>query len=208
MIGGKWRFRSCRATTAVTSLIRSGRSKQGTWRPSIWQTPIGAWVIMPISILLFAAIFAAFFSPVISWALGDGTPGIFVARFVDCHHGCAWVGEFLSSDRRAVAENVQLVNSGSLPRLKAGATVSVVDVDSPLFGNTAYPGHATLSDILWKSIWPAELLALLLLLVFARWIWTVPIRYWRFRKDLASDPPAFSGKTRVIPPPWSRRWPR
>jgi hypothetical protein len=138
-----------------------------------------AWLLMPGLMLLLAVIFVTYFSPVISWALGEGTPGFFVARDVDCHHGCHWFGEFLSPDHAVALRNIQY--AGNAPAIKAGAVIPVVHVDSALFSNIAYPRHATLRDLLWVSVWPALVLALLLFLMFVRWVWTVPVRYWRRR---------------------------
>jgi hypothetical protein len=168
------------------------------------RTPAGAWLVAPVLIVALAALLAVVASPVISWALGEGTPGIFVARFLDCHKGCAWIGEFISSDPKTAVPDVRLVNLHGLPELKPGDTVHAVHVSS-LYGSSAYPGRPSLRDVRAGSIWPFELLALLLLAVFAGWIWTVPVRYYRWRLRGATDLPGFTGRRRVIPPPWSRQ---
>jgi hypothetical protein len=67
----------------------------------------GSWIAMPVLLLLFTGLFAALFSPLIGWARGDGTQGIFIARSEDCHKGCAWYGEFASFDHRIAAQNVR-----------------------------------------------------------------------------------------------------
>jgi hypothetical protein len=163
------------------------------------QTRAGAWVFIPLLILALAALLAAFVSPAISWALGAGTPGIFVVRFLDCHKGCAWIGEFISSDHKMVEQDVQLVTFNKFPKLKPGDTVHAIDVSS-LYGNSAYPGRANIRNVL--SFWPFEIMALLLVFFFLRWIWTVPVRYFRWRLSGAPDLPVSA--RRVIPPPWSR----
>ena len=134
---------------------------------------------MPALIVTFSAVFAVLFSPVISWALGKGTPGIFVAQSVDCHHGCAWFGEFISSHRGVVIDDVRYADAGGVPEIKAGATIPVVDVSSALFHGVAYPRYATARDILWPSIWPIALLGLLPFILLMIWVWTVPVRYCR-----------------------------
>jgi hypothetical protein len=83
----------------------------------------------------------------------------------------------MSSDRRLAVRDVQY--AGNAPGMKAGTVIGVKDINSALFRNIVFPRHAALRDILWISIWPEAVLALLLLLIFARWIWTVPVRYWR-----------------------------
>jgi hypothetical protein len=155
---------------------------------------------MPVLILLFSAAFAALYSPLISWAAGDGTKGLFIARFEDCHKGCAWIGEFASPDHKVVAQDVRYVNTDGLPALKAGTIIPAVNVSSPLFGNTAYPGHAALRDVLWPAVLPAEVLAVLVLFMFVMWVRVAPVRYWRWRQALASDPLG-SGGIRRPPPP-------
>jgi len=157
--------------------IPDGGATQPGGRPGRRRPSMTAWFLTPVVILVFAAVFAVFFSPVIGWALGGGTPGIFVARDVDCHHGCHWFGDFMSSDRRLAVRDVQY--AGNAPGMKAGTVIGVKDINSALFRNIVFPRHAALRDILWISIWPEAVLALLLLLIFARWIWTVPVRYWR-----------------------------
>ncbi|HUD37351.1 MAG TPA: hypothetical protein VMR14_10670 [Streptosporangiaceae bacterium] len=72
------------------------------------QTRAGAWVVTPVLILALAGLLAAFVSPAIRWALGAGTPGVFTVRFLDCHKGCAWIGEFASSDRTKARDRCQL----------------------------------------------------------------------------------------------------
>ena len=166
-------------------------------------TRAGAWLFTPVLILALAALLAAFVSPAISWALGTGTQGTFVVRFLDCHKGCAWIGEFISSGHKTAEQDVQLVTLNRFPKLKPGDTVHVTDVSS-IYGNSAYPGRPSIRDILSISFWPFEVLALLLLFMFSRWTWTVPIRYFRWRLSGAAGPPASAGKRRVIPPPWSR----
>jgi hypothetical protein len=175
----------------------------GTGRPTVGRRPsprLSTWVFVPLLILALAALLAVVASPVISWVLGEGTPGIFVARLLDCDKGCAWFGEFTSSDHKIVVQHVQLVALNGLPELKRGATVHVVYVHS-LYGKAAYPGRATIHDMLAKSIWPFAVLALGLLLVFLRWIWTVPVRYVRWRLGGARDRPGSGGKRPIIPAP-------
>jgi hypothetical protein len=167
------------------------------------QTRAGAWVFTPVLILALAGLLAAFVSPSISWALGAGTPGIFVVRFLDCHKGCAWIGQFTSSDRKMVEQDVQLITFNGLPKLKPGDTVRVIDISS-IYGYSAYPGRPKIRNVLSISFWPFEIMALLLLFFFLRWIWTVPVRYFRWRLSGTGDLPASTGRRRVIPPPWSR----
>jgi hypothetical protein len=50
--------------------------------------------------------------------------------------------------------------------------------------------------MLAKSIWPFEALALLLLLAFLRSIWTVPVRYVRWRLGGAGDVPVLAASAR------------
>ena len=106
------------------------------------QTRAGAWVFTPVLILALAGLLAAVVSPAISWALGAGTPGIFTVRFLDCHKGCAWIGEFTSSDHKMTEQDVQLVTFYKLAKLKPGDNVDVIDVSS-IYGNSAYPGRPT-----------------------------------------------------------------
>jgi hypothetical protein len=167
------------------------------------QTRAGAWVFTPVLLLALAGLLVAFVSPAISWALGAGTPGVFTVRILDCHKGCAWIGEFTSSDRLKVAQDVQLVTFDGLPKLKPGDTVHVIDVSS-IYGNSAYPRRPTIRNILSISFWPFEIMALLLVFFFLRWIWTVPVRYFRWRLSGAVPLPASDARRRVIPPPWSR----
>jgi hypothetical protein len=91
------------------------------------QTRAGAWVVTPVLIVALAALLAVFASPATNWALGEGTPGIFVVRFLDCHYGCAWIGEFISSDRKTEVQDVQPVTLHGLPELRPGDTVRAVD---------------------------------------------------------------------------------
>jgi hypothetical protein len=163
---------------------------------------------MPTLILALAALLAVLASPAIRWALGAGTQGTFVVRIMDCHKGCAWIGEFVSSDHKMAAQDVRLVTFNGLAKLKPGDTVRVTDVSS-FYGNSAYPGHPSIRDIFSISFLPFEVMALLLLFMFLRWTWTVPVRYFRWRMSGAAGPPASVGRRRVIPPPWSRRgsWP-
>lgn len=153
----------------------------------------GAWIAMPLLIAAFAAVFAALFSPLISWALGHGSKGTFVARFEDCHKGCAWIGDFISSEHKVVAHDVRYVNAAGLPDMRAGTAMPAVDVSSALFGDTAYPGRVTLRDALWPAVLPAEALAVVVVLMFAGWIWVAPVRYWRWRTARAGDPPGLGG---------------
>jgi len=153
-----------------------GATQPGGW-PGRRRAAKTARVHTPPGLKLVAGGFCVLLSPVFGWALGGGTPGIFVARDVDCHHGCHWFGDFMSSDRRLAVRDVQY--AGNAPGMKAGTVIGVKDINSALFRNIVFPRHAALRDILWISIWPEAVLALLLLLIFARWIWTVPVRYWR-----------------------------
>ena len=104
-----------------------GATQPGGW-PGRRRPSMTAWFLTPVVILLFAALFAVFFSPVVGWALGGGTPGIFVARDVDCHHGCHWFGDFMSSDRRLAVRDVQY--AGNAPGMKAGTVIGVKDINS------------------------------------------------------------------------------
>lgn len=156
-------------------------------RPATPQEPNGTWIFIPALAVVLGAIFLVLVSPLISWALGGGGRGVFVARFVDCHKGCAWIGDFEPPGHRSVLHDVRYVDvsSGSLPRLKAGERVPAVDISSRLFGNTAYSSRPDLRDILQPAIWPILLLALVLLAAFLTWAWRVPIRYWRWRLQRA-----------------------
>jgi hypothetical protein len=143
------------------------------------QSGIGGWVVMPILILLFAAVYLALFSPVIGWALGGGTPGTFTAQFMDCHHGCAWFGEFRSGDQKLSVQNAQFVNVNRMPGIRAGTVIRVVDISSPLDHGDAYPRHPALRDLFASPLLIAVLLGLLPVILFLLWIWTVPLRYCR-----------------------------
>src|ERR1700683_4003723 len=145
----------------------------------------GNWVVLPVLILLFAAVYLALFSPVISWALGRGTQGTFTARALDCYHGCHWFGEFTSTDRRMTVRNVEFVNAYRQPNIRAGTVIPVVDITSALTHGSAYPGHPTLSEVLSSSVLVAILLGFLAFFFFMLWIGTVPFRWWR-RKAAAS----------------------
>ena len=85
---------------------------------------------MPLLMLALAALLAALVSPAITWALGAGSHGVFVVRILDCHKGCAWIGEFISSDHKMAEQDVRLVALNGLPKLKPGDTVRVTDVSS------------------------------------------------------------------------------
>ena len=137
------------------------------------------WVVMPILILLFAAVYLALFSAPISWMLGRGTQGTFVARDLDCHKGCAWFGDFTSANRVLVLRDVRLADVSEPPDMKAGTAIPVVDVSSTLYHGVVYPRQVTTRDILAPSVLVALLLGLLPVILFLSWIWAVPIRYWR-----------------------------
>ena len=152
---------------------------QGAEMPRNRRKSFGNWVVLPVLILLFAAVYLALFSPVISWALGGGTLGTFTAQALDCHHGCSWFGEFTSSDHRMTVQNVVFVNVNKLPNIKAGTAIPAVDVTSALTHGSAYPRHPTLSEILSSPLLVPVLLGLLPIILFMLWVWTVPIRSWR-----------------------------
>jgi hypothetical protein len=139
----------------------------------------GNWVVLPVLILLFAALYLALFSSVISWALGGGTQGTFTAQALDCHHGCSWFGEFTSTDHKMPVLNVVFVNVNRRPNIKAGTVIPVVDITSALTHGSAYPRHPTLSDIISSPLLVVVLLGFLPIILSMLWIWTVPIRYWR-----------------------------
>jgi hypothetical protein len=141
--------------------------------------PVGNWVVLPILILLFAGMYLALFSPFISWMLGGGTQGVFVAQYLDCDKGCAWFGDFTSANGQVVLQDVRLANINDLPNLKKGTVIPVTDISSALFHGTAYPRRLTPRDFLSPSILVAILLGVLPVVLFLLWIWTVPFRYWR-----------------------------
>ena len=137
------------------------------------------WVAMPVLILLFAAVYLTLFSAPISWLLGEGTQGTFVARDLDCHKGCAWFGDFTSANRALVLQDVRLADVSEPPDIRAGTAIAVVDISSALYHGVVYPRHVTTRDILAPSVLVALLLGLLPVILFLSWIWAVPIRYWR-----------------------------
>jgi hypothetical protein len=134
---------------------------------------------MPLLILLFAGVYLALFSPVITWMLGGGTQGIFVAQDLDCHKGCAWYGDFTSANGKVVLQDVRLANLNDLRGIKAGTDIQVTGVSSALFHGTAYPGKFTARDLRSSSILVVILVGLLPVVLLLAWIWTVPVRYWR-----------------------------
>ncbi len=136
------------------------------------------WVVMPLLILLFAAAYLALFSAPISWLLGEGTQGTFVARDLDCHKGCAWIGDFTSASRTLVLRDVRLAGVSEPPGIKTGTAIPVVDISSALYHGVAYPRQVTARGILSPSVLVALLLGLLPVILFLSWIWAVPIRYW------------------------------
>jgi hypothetical protein len=152
-------------------------------KPATPQQPNGVWIFIPALAVVLGAIFLVLFSPFISWALGGGTHGVFVARFVDCHKGCAWIGNFDPADHSPVLHDVPYVDTSTdgLPGLKTGERLAAVDISSKLFGNTAYSSRPQLGDILHPAVWPILLLALVMLAAFLAWVWRVPVRYWRWR---------------------------
>lgn len=167
-------------------------------RPARQRAPMTAWVLTPLLLLILSALFVALFSPVISWALGDSSPGIFIAHDLDCHHGCAWFGEFkfIGTGHTKALQNVRY--AGNTPAISAGTRIPAAHIHSALFTNLAYPRQPAARDLLWTSVWPVEALALILLLMLVRWAWTVPIRYWRRR----NTPPGSSRRRQATPPPW------
>jgi hypothetical protein len=143
--------------------------------------PVGSWLVMPLLILLFAGIYLALFSPVIAWMLGGGTQGTFVAQSLDCHHGCAWFGRFTSINGKITLQDVRFANLNDLPDIQKGTTVPVADVSSVLYHGVAYPRSLTARDFLSPAVLVAALLGLLPVILLVLWIWTVPLRYWRYR---------------------------
>ena len=137
------------------------------------------WVVMPILILLFAAVYLALFSAPISWMLGRGTQGTFVARDLDCHKGCAWFGDFTGASRNVVLRDVRFANVNGLPNIKAGTVIPATDISSGLYHGVAYPRHLTPHGILSPSILVVVILGLLPIILLLLWIRTVPFRYWR-----------------------------
>jgi hypothetical protein len=138
-----------------------------------------SWVVMPILILLFAAVYLALFSAPLTWLLGGGTQGTFVARSLNCHKGCAWFGDFSSANRALVLRDVRLADVSEPPSIKIGTAIPVVDISSTLYHGVVYPRHVTASDIRSPSVLVALLLGLLPVILLLSWIWAVPIRYWR-----------------------------
>ena len=56
---------------------------------------------LPVTLLVFCALLVVFVSPVLRWALGEGTPGAFSAQSYDCRRdGCHWYGEFTGRGQR------------------------------------------------------------------------------------------------------------
>jgi hypothetical protein len=143
--------------------------------------PVGNWLIMPVLILLFAAVYLALFSPLISWITGGGTQGIFVARELNCHKGCAWFGDFTGTNQAAVLRDVRFANLSDRPGITKGTAIPVTDISSVLFHGVAYPRPASRHDLLSPPVLVAALLGLVPVILLLSWIWTVPFRYWRAR---------------------------
>jgi hypothetical protein len=131
---------------------------------------------LPVTLLIFGALLVVFVSPVISWALGEGTPGVFTARSYDCRHGCHWSGEFTSSGGALTVPHVTLASLGRPGTMHAGATIPVMRISSVLSESTVYPRHPELRDLRSSAIWPFLALALVVLLALVRSIWVIPGR--------------------------------
>jgi hypothetical protein len=140
---------------------------------------VGRWVVMPTLILLFAAVYLALFSPLITWMLGGGSQGIFIARDLDCHKGCAWFGDFTGANRKVVLQDVRFANVNALTNLKTGTVIPATDISSGLYHGVAYPRHVTARGILSPSILVVVILGLLPIILLLLWIRTVPFGYWR-----------------------------
>jgi hypothetical protein len=149
-----------------------------TMQPAVRKS-VGRWVVMPILILLLAAVYLALFSPVIAWMLGGGSQGTFIARDLDCHKGCAWFGDFTGASRNVVLRDVRFANVNGLPNIKAGTVIPATDISSGLYHGVAYPRHLTPHGILSPSILVVVILGLLPIILLLLWIRTVPFRYWR-----------------------------
>jgi hypothetical protein len=141
--------------------------------------PVGNWVVMPILILLFAGVYLALFSPLITWMLGEGTQGTFVARNLDCQKGCAWFGDFTSANRKIVLQDVRFANINDLPNIRTGTVIPVTDISSVLYNHAAYPRLVTPRDFRSPSVLVAVLVGFVPIVLLLLWIWTVPVRYWR-----------------------------
>jgi hypothetical protein len=167
-------------------MTRNTRDRRATMRPTR-RTLAANWVVMPILILLFAAVYLALFSPLISWMLGGGIQGTFVARDLDCHKGCAWFGDFTSANRTVVLQDVRLAQVNEPPSIKIGAAIPVVDISSALNHGVVYPRHVTARDILSPSVLVALLLGLLPVTLLLLWLRAVPLRYVVSRRTYSGE---------------------
>ena len=131
---------------------------------------------LPVTLLIFCALLVVYLSPVIRWALGEGTPGVFTAQSYDCRHGCHWLGEFTSSGGGPTVPNVALAALGRPGEVRAGAAIPVVHISSVLSDSTVYPRHPELRDLRSSAVWPFLVLALVVLLALARSVWVIPGR--------------------------------
>jgi len=143
------------------------------------QKAVGNWVVMPALILLFAVVYLALFSPLISWIAGGGNQGIFVARELDCHKGCAWFGDFTGTNQPGVLRDVRFANLSDQPGITKGTAIPVMDISSVLFHGVAYPRPATSRDFLSPAVLVVALLGLVPVILLLLWIWTVPLRHRR-----------------------------
>jgi hypothetical protein len=151
----------------VASQVRPARDRQRSVRGLL---------ALPVTLLIFCALLIAYVSPVIRWALGEGTPGVFTAQSYDCRHGCHWFGEFTSSGGGVTVPHVALAALGRPGEVSAGATVPVARVSSVLSDGTVYPRHPELRDLRSSAVWPFLVLILVVLLALARSIWVIPGR--------------------------------
>jgi hypothetical protein len=62
----------------VASQVRPARDRQRSVRGLL---------ALPVTLLIFCALLIAYVSPVIRWALGEGTPGVFTAQSYYCRRG-------------------------------------------------------------------------------------------------------------------------
>jgi hypothetical protein len=171
--------------TEQARLTGSGQSRR-TARRSTRRGLVGNWVVMPLLILLFSGAYLALFSPLIAWMAGDGARGTFVARYLDCQKGCAWYGDFTSSSRRVVLQDVRFANLNDVPGIKKGTAVPVTDISSVLYHGVAYPRDASPRDFLAPPVLVVLLLGLVPVVLLLSWIWTVPFRYWRVKAAAAT----------------------
>ncbi|MBP2703002.1 hypothetical protein JOL79_04190 [Microbispora sp. RL4-1S] len=91
---------------------------------------------LTVVLLLVCALLLSWTAPALGPALrlaaGDGRPGVFTARRLDCvrhpgHESCAWTGEFRSRDGVVLRTGVALAGSGRTTH-HAGQRTDAVDV--------------------------------------------------------------------------------